>query len=148
MVTSIEAMKLNGGPREVTLSGWDGEEITVVLKRPSLFNMAAGGQIPNPLLPAAEALFMMNGSAIAKSSLSDTAKVMTEIARAALVSPAWDEITGAGLILTDTQLSEIYAYVIGGAKRLETFRDKMRDSAGQHDAAAAQQGLGAAGDRG
>lgn len=148
MITSIDAMKLSGGPREVTLSGWNGEEITVLLRRPTLFNMAASGQIPNPLLKTAEALFMMNGTNIAQSSLADTAKTMTEIARAALVEPTWDEITGAGLTMTDMQLSEIYAYVIGGAKRLETFRAKMRNPAGKHDADPEQQGVSDAGDRG
>lgn len=145
MITDLERMKQGGGPKEVTLSGWDGEEITVLLRRPTLFNMAASGQIPNPLLPAAEALFMMNGSRITKNSLTDTAKALIEIARAALVKPTLEEMAEAGLELTDEQLNEIYAFVIGGAKRLETFRSKMRDPAGQHDAAAAQQGLDAAG---
>lgn len=133
-VTSIAEMVKAGGPKEVEISGWDGQPMTVKLIRPSLYSMAAGGAIPNPLLPVADALFMMNGSGIQKLQIDDMAKMMRLMAKEALVEPTLEEIEGAGLTLTDTQYNEIYAFVIGGAKTLETFRRGVRLQAGGDDA--------------
>ena len=144
MVTDIQEMLKRGGAQEVVLSGWDEDEVTVKLKRPSLFNMAAAGHIPNPLMSVAEGMFMANQGAIRKAGLEDTAKVLALIAREALVSPTYEELKEAGLELTDCQLSEIYASVIGGAARLKAFRSKQRSAAGGNGADNALQGVGAA----
>lgn len=136
MTTSIEEMARQGGVREITLSGWDGEnDITVKARRPSLYAMAAAGHIPNPLLPAADSLFMANGAAIQKSRFDDMAKMLDIIARETLVKPTFEELEQAGLTLTDTQYLEIYRFVIGGAASLERFREAVRAAAGRHGAA-------------
>lgn len=147
MVTSIKEMARAGGAEEVTLSGWNGEDITVKLRRPSLYAMAAAGKIPNPLLGVADGLFMMNATTITKARFDETAKMMELIAREALVEPTLDEITAAGLTLTDSQYLEIYSYVIRGAKNLERFRHLQRDQAGANDKDDGVQGLGDTGDK-
>lgn len=74
MITNLETLAAMAGAQEVALSGWNGEEIRVRLKKPSLYAMAAEGRIPNPLLGVAEGLFMGNQDAIKRASLDDTAK--------------------------------------------------------------------------
>lgn len=145
MVTDIHEMLKSGGAQEVTISGWAEDEIVVKLRRPSLFNLAAAGHIPNPLIKAAEGLFMANQNAIRQASVEDTGKVLILIAREAMTEPTYEQLQEAGLELTDGQLSEIYAYVIGGAARLEAFRHKQRGTAGGDDTDHALQGVGAAG---
>lgn len=145
MVTSIEEMKKTGGVAEVTLSGWDGEKVVMKLRRPSLYEMAASGRIPNPLLGAADALFMMNAAGIQKTKFDDTAKMVELIAREALVEPTFDQLSEAGLTLTDLQYLEIYTFVTRGPKGLERFRQLIGSAAGQHGAADAHKSLGPAG---
>ena len=145
MVTSIKDMVRTGGPQEVAISGWAGETITVKLQRPSLYAMAKGGRIPNPLLPVAESLFMMNGSKIQKLEIDDMAGMMDLIAREALAEPTYDEIREAGLELTDTQYNEIYAFTIGGAAALAAFRRNVRSVAGGYGTDNELPGGGAAG---
>lgn len=130
MVTDLKTMLEKGGPQEVKLSGWDEDEITVRLRRPSLYEMAASGRIPNPLLGAADALFTANGAALGKISLEEQAKTLRVMAKAALVEPTMTELEEAGVELTDRQINEIYAYIIGGAAQLERFRYIVRNTAG------------------
>ena len=130
MVTSIEEMKKAGGAQEVELSGWNGETVTVRLRRPSMYQMAAMGSIPNPLLPVAESLFMASGTGIRKAEFEDMAKMLDCIAKAALVEPTYDELKEAGLTLTDVQYNEIYAFVLRGSDGLARFRRAIRTSSG------------------
>ena len=148
MITSIEEMMRQGGAAEVQISGWNGErDITVMLKRPSLYAMAAAGHIPNPLLPVADGLFMANGATIQKSRFDETAKMIELIAKEALVKPTFDELTEAGLMLTDQQYNEIYAYVLRGPVGLDRFRKVMRGAAGTDVAHDVHKGVEPAGHR-
>lgn len=132
MVTDLKTMLVMNGPKEVKLSGWNDDEITVKLRRPSLYEMAASGRIPNPLLGVADALFMGNAQNIGKASLEDTAKTLRIMAKAALVEPTMAELEENGIELTDRQYNEIYAFIIGGAAQLEKFRYIERNTAGGH----------------
>lgn len=135
MITDFEKIKTECGAQEVVLSGWDGGEITVKLRRPTLFSMAAGGHIPNPLLGAAEALFSGSAARIKTMNIADTAKVLRAIAKSALIEPEWERLEEAGIELTDVQLEEIFAFTVGGAAQLARFRDGMRRAAGQRQPA-------------
>ena len=126
MITDINALRAMSAAQEATLSGWDGGEITVRLKRPSLYEMAAGGSIPNPLLHVADALFSGRGEALKRASLDETAKTLRLLAKAALVEPTWNELEKAGVTLNDQQINEIYAFIVGGAAQLEKFRRLLR----------------------
>ena len=132
MVTKIEEIRKYGGAQEVELSGWNGDTVTMMLRRPSLYQMAAAGQIPNPLLSVAESLFMASGSGIMKADFLDTAKMMDTLARAVLVEPTYDELAEAGVALTDMQYNEIYAFVLRGPAGLARFRKAVRRAAGEH----------------
>ncbi len=147
MVTGIEDMKKSGGPKEVEISGWDNDSITVKLRRPSMYEMAAAGRIPNPLLPVADALFMLNGTGIERTKLDDLASMMELIAKSALVEPTYQEICEAGLSLTDVQFNEIYSFVVGGAATLAAFRHRLRAALGGHGGGAAVPAVGAGGDK-
>ena len=41
MITDLNTLKAMSAAEEVTLSGWNGDEIRVRLKRPALYEMAA-----------------------------------------------------------------------------------------------------------
>lgn len=140
-MTSIEAMKKLAGPVEVNLSGWDENEITVKLRKPSLYEMAASGRIPNPLLGTADAIFTANGAAISKAPMDEQYKVIRMVARAAMAEPTAEELDEAGIVLTDQQINEIYVFVIGGAAKLDTFRGIQRSAAGGHGAADGMQSV-------
>ena len=130
MITNIEQMIAKAGAKEVQLSGWEGDEITVMLKKPSLYEMAASGSIPNPLLGIAEALFVGNQDTIKRTPIDEVAKTLRSMAKKALVNPTWDELQNAGIELTDQQINEIYAFIVGGAAQLERFRAAERNSIG------------------
>ncbi len=132
MVTKIEDIMKSAGAQDVEMSGWNGDRVTMRLRRPSMYQMAAAGQIPNPLLPVAESLFTASGRGIMKAEFADTAKVMDLLARAAMVEPTYDELAEAGIALTDMQYNEIYAFVLRGPAGLARFRDAVRRSAGEH----------------
>lgn len=117
------------GPQEVTISGWDGDEITVKLRRLSLVEMIVGEHIPNPLIQTVEKLFAHNAKEIGRINAAEQAKVMHLLASRALVEPTLEEIEAAGGCLTDDQYMEIYAFVIGGAASLGRFRAVVRSGA-------------------
>lgn len=126
MVTSIEDMK-KSYVQEVLLPGFDGkQDITVELKRPSLMEMASSGKIRNDLLGAVAELFNTGISEIdSGKKFKELSEAMVELAKAALVSPTYKEITDAGLVLTDAQLLYIHAFVNTGVDRLATFREEQ-----------------------
>ena len=127
-VTSIQSLKKYAEGSEVELSGFvNRETITVRLKRPSLFGLAESGKIPNPLLRVAAGLFK-NGvtqTAGEGESFKDTASLVVQVAKAALVEPTYDDFAEAGLTLTDTQLLEIYHFTQTGVELMSRFRGKQ-----------------------
>ena len=58
-ITDLSAVaEKHGAVQTITLPGWGGDDAFICkAKRPSLFNMAATGLIPNPLLNTVQQLF-------------------------------------------------------------------------------------------
>lgn len=110
------------GAQEVTISGWNSDEVQVKLRRPSLTGMIVGDFIPNPLLKTVEKLFQHKANELAEVDSADQARALHCIASQALVEPTMAQLEKAGASLTDDQYMEIYAYVIGGAASLDRFR--------------------------
>lgn len=113
--------------REHALPGWGPEgDFVCRLRRPGLVAMAeAAGFVPNPLLPAIEELFFPAGRQV-KLPPEQQARALNEIARYALVEPSLDELSAAGLGLTDEQYLAIYAFALKGAEGLARFRGAVR----------------------
>lgn len=124
-VVSIDELKKKYA-QEVELPGFDGTEaITVLLKRPSLMEMAASGKIRNDLLGAVAELFNEGITQVdSGKKFKELSDAMVEVAKAALVSPTYKEITDAGMSLTDQQLIFIHSFVNTGVDRLASFREK------------------------
>ena len=134
-VIDLAAVAAKHGVQEIVLPGWDAAEPFVCkARRPSVFNMASTGHIPNPLMGAVQKMFSGAAREVEAVPLDQQAKVMIQLAKYALVEPAYDEIEAAGLTLTDEQLMNIYAFALGGARVLEPFRALLRSGAGEHGA--------------
>lgn len=144
-ITSLEEIRAANAAEEVTLSGWDADKPFVCkLRRPRLYELAAAGEIPNPLLPVVEELFMRNTVALQKRDVAEQSKALVALAGLALVEPTAAEIHDVGAVLTDDQLLEIYTYVLGGAAALAGFRAQQGSNAGGNVAAAGGKGKRAA----
>jgi hypothetical protein len=127
MVTSLDAIRAANAAQEIELSGWEpGVPFVCKLRRPRLYELAAAGEIPNPLLPIVEELFMQNAAALAKRSVPDQSKALLSLARLAMAEPTFEEVHEAGAVLTDDQLLEIYTFILGGAAALAGFREVAR----------------------
>lgn len=138
MVTSIDEIKKATAPEEVVLSGWgNGTEFYCRLKRPTFYAIAAGGQVPNPLLSTMEGLF----TAALKTGETDKqkeAQCLMHIARCAMVEPSFAELENNGIALTDRQLLEIYAYALQGVSGLRSFRRNVGGGAADDEQGDAQ----------
>lgn len=144
-ITSMDAILRQAAPEEVTLSGWAADEVTFLLRRPSLVAMASGGHVPNPLIPVVEKLLM--GQPDAQADSGDSARALLAVARAAMVQPTLMELEEAGVALTDAQVMEIYAYALGGPLAVATFRGSVRGGNGEPDAVVPHTGKRADGHR-
>ena len=130
-VTSLDAIRAANAAQEIELSGWEpGVPFVCRARRPRLYEMAAAGQIPNPLLPIVEEMFTQNAAALAKRSIADQSKALLALAGMVLVEPTVAEIHEAGAVLTDDQLLEIFTFVLGGAAALASFRKNARRAVG------------------
>ena len=125
-ITSIEELCKKASPKVVELPGWDGETVHFKLKRPSMLGLASQGLIPNSLLAAAQKVFTQ--SVDSTVTLQDISKVMQVIAKAAMVSPTYDELKSNNIDLTDEQLTAIFAYTQEGLNGLEQFRTNGANS--------------------
>lgn len=103
----------------------EGQPFVARIRRPSLLVLMKSGKIPNTLLKTASDLFEgRNGSNNADSeSISKMYDVMKVIAEASLISPTMQEITDAGIELTDEQLIAIFNYSQRGVNGLQSFRE-------------------------
>ena len=126
-VTSIEKLKKIAQGQEVELQGWDEEPFVCVLKRPSLLGLVENGDIPNPLLHAAYILFNGSNNPKDQVNLKEMNDLYRIIAKAAMVSPTYEQLEEIGLELTDMQLLEIYRFTQLGVKSLISFRTKQED---------------------
>ena len=127
-VTSIEKLKKIAQGQEVELQGWDEEPFVCVLKRPSLLGLVENGDIPNPLLHAAYILFNGSNNPKDQVNLKEMNDLYRIIAKAAMVSPTYEQLEEIGLELTDMQLLEIYRFTQLGVKSLISFRTKQEDT--------------------
>ena len=127
---SVESVKTS---QTVSIPGWCGEAVEFELRRPSVLALAAAGAIANPLLKTARRIFY-SGISADSGDLAEEGRVLLQIARAAMVSPSFDELEAAGVALTDEQLIAIFHFTQLGAKALDRFRglsgDHVRDIRG------------------
>lgn len=108
----------NAKGEQVQIDGWKSNEpLICILRRPGLLELASCGEIPNPLLSTAAKLFESGGEINPASGeeFEKFAKLLTIIAQKAMIYPTYEDIKEKGLSLTDTQLLEIYKYVLNGA---------------------------------
>lgn len=135
-VTNFAELAKTKGVQTIVLPGWeDGKDFVCLAKRPSVFNMASTGHIPNPLMGSVHKLFSGSVKDITSVSYKDQADVFLTLAKYALVEPTFDEITDAGMELTDDQLTALYAFAVGGVARLDSFRASIRPRTGTDGAA-------------
>ena len=105
----------------------EGQPFIARLKRPSLLFLAKTGKIPNQLLKPANELFLKGGAGADTEDLDMMKQmydVMETIAKSSLVKPTFEDITNAGIILSDEQLMAIFNYSQEGAKALKSFRQE------------------------
>lgn len=123
----LEKMAKQHGVQERTIHGWaNGEMITVKMRRPGLYNMAAMGFVPNPLLGAIQAMFSGDSAQLDRVDAKKQGECVIAMAKYALVEPTYAQLTEAGLELTDRQLMDIYLFALGGAAMLAGFRAEDR----------------------
>ena len=126
MATKIEEIKKIAGGSEVELPGFtsESEPLVVVLKRPSIMQLAQKGDIPNPLLGVASELFKngVNKAMDNGERMKELGEVLTIVAEASMVEPSYSELEEAGINLTDLQLLYIYNYTQTGVDSLKVFR--------------------------
>lgn len=131
-VVKIDDLKKYADGVEVSMPGFEGDTIDVLVRRPSLLKLAQDGKIPNQLLGAAASLFH-DGSSSKDVSLKEMSEVLEYIAQACLVSPTYDEFVGAGLQLTDVQLVYLYNYSQTGLDEIRRFRNLKGTAAVSND---------------
>ncbi len=121
-LTSLDELKAQNAPKLVELTGFNGDGSFVCrLKQPSLLQMAMAGQIPNALLSTVSELYRA-GLGSERIDMKKNAETLTLLAKQSLVEPTYEELTQAGLELTDQQMTEIYLFVNRGVKALKAFR--------------------------
>lgn len=127
MITSIEELKQIAEASEVELPGFTSDSsFKARLKRPSITTMVSSGNIPNPLLSAAQELFKKGNKRLEEAEgeeFKEMCELLVTVAKAALVSPTYAEIEEAGLSLTDQQITYIFMYVQSGFDTLKFFRE-------------------------
>ena len=127
-ITSFNTLKAYARGRVVRLPDF-AEDMPFVarVRRPSLLALAKFGRIPNDLLKTAGSLFVSDGNALDSDDpdmLSKVSSLLTEVAKASLIEPTLEDITNAGLELTDEQLMAIFNYSQNGIEALKPFREQ------------------------
>lgn len=109
----------------------EGQPLVARMSRPSIMFLAKTGKIPNKLLAKAGELFSSASKALSPDDdnmLNEVYDIMHAIAEASLLEPTLADIEGAGLTLTDEQLTFIFNYSQNGVNALEQFRRKREMS--------------------
>lgn len=127
-ITNLEELKAKKYI-EVNLPGWDIDDtFTCKLQRVNLLDLAAKGQIPNPLMGAVIQLFKGNGlSPEDEKSLKLINELSELFCEVTMVEPTFKEVQEV-IGLTDEQKIIIYNYAVKGVKVLESFRKKSEDT--------------------
>lgn len=128
-ITSIADLEKYAGGTVVRFPDFEeGKPFVARVKRPSMLVLAKQGKIPNALLNTASDMFSgkPNGNESAeqneKQKLNDMYGVMEVVCEACLMEPTLQDITNAGLTLSDEQMIAIFNYTQVGVKALTSFR--------------------------
>lgn len=134
-VTPFEALLAQAPiqPEELTLPGWQPDaEITVRVRRPSLYAMLAANAALNPLIPELNKLFVRHDHGSVSQPTNAYAKALIAIAKECLTEPTYAQLEEAGVQLTDEQLLQLSLYATEGMEWLCSFRARLRNRTGQH----------------
>lgn len=105
----------------------EGQPFVARVRRPSMLVLAKQGKIPNSLLAAAGELFSKGGSGMDTDNehmLEQMYDLCHIICEATLIEPTIQDIEGAGIELSDDQITAIFNYTQSGVRALESFRKK------------------------
>lgn len=133
-LTTLSDIKNAADGTEVSIPGFTPDSvINVVLKRPSLLDLAIHGKIPNPLMATASAMFTAGAVETAKNTgkdFKDFADIVDIMVAESLVKPSAGDLKAYDIMLTDTQKIYIYNYAVSGVDSLKPFREQQeRDKA-------------------
>lgn len=126
-ITTIDELKEYANGCVVELPPFaEGQPFVARLKRPSMLDLAAEGEIPNGLLVKANELFVGTGvspSKVAdKTLMKSVGDVIEVLAKHAFAEPTYQELKDAGVKLTDDQKTFIFNYTQKGVFALSDFR--------------------------
>ena len=129
MITSIEDIRGVAAPEIVELSGWTSEDVFVCkLRKTGIFEMQMKGDIPDPVLKIIQK--MLSKVTYEKKAYPEfgqqTAQAFYYVARSCLADPTLEDLEDADVHLTDMQLTEIFAYRVGGFPMLRKYRDSLK----------------------
>ena len=89
-----------------------------------MLRLCKQGVIPNSLLNQATSLFTSGNESLSKVSITEIYDICEIMCAASFVNPTYEEITEAGIELTDEQIMAVFQYSQGGVKALENFREQ------------------------
>ena len=128
-LTTINDIKNVADGTEVSIPGFTPDTvINVILKRPSLLDLATHGKIPNPLMATASAMFTAGAVETAKNTgkdFKDFADIVDIMVAESLVKPSAADLKSYDIMLTDTQKIYIYNYAVSGVDSLKPFREQQ-----------------------
>lgn len=108
----------------------EGQPFVARIKRPSMMVLMKTGKIPNQLMTTANSLF--GGTPLDGKDDAEVYKevlgIIEVIAEASFIEPSWQDLTDAGLTLTDDQYTFLFNYTQKGVKALEPFRGEQQDT--------------------
>jgi len=129
-VTSLESLG-QSKTRVEAIPGFEpGTLINVRLKRVSLYDMIASGQIPNELLSVAYAMATspLGENPVKRMDPEDVTRLgdlTIHIAKTAMVEPSYEQFKEAAGAITDEQLTAIFLYATKGVQALKLFRSQF-----------------------
>lgn len=104
-------------------------ELSVRVKNKSLISLVQQGIIPNSLLTTVQRLQNPNRKKnqsqeikLTEKEFDDYTNALQTVAKSIMIEPTYDEVKD---YLTDNHLSQLFAFVGGGAKALESFRNEQ-----------------------
>lgn len=126
-VTKFEELKQISKGEVVCLPGFSDKPFVCRLKRPSLLDLVASGEIPNPLIATAYKVFYAEDISRDEKDkikfMKENSQILKIVAQRSLVEPTYNELCEIGLDLTDMQLIAIFNYTQQGVRVLEPFRE-------------------------
>ena len=134
-ITSLEQLQAIKQTEIVELPSFeDGTPFVAEVKKPNMMQLLTSGKIPNTLLSVATEMFngrtnqVMGKAAEDVKTLKELVGIMEVLAEASLVKPAYKDIKGVNIQLTEHQLMALLTYSQGGVKALENFRNQQANN--------------------